>query len=371
MRWENKERNLRRLYDYLRDNQDEKVALFDIGTRAVRVLVAPKKVPDYWDGRTFFNDGQVFELGADVGKFDQKLRIKQSRALRDIIAFISTYLDILHRSGILIEDVSAFGTAVFRWLENREEVIDYIKNETGIAVYVIPEAQEAQFSLFAIGHTFKSTQNETHNVTIGENDALLLIDQGGGSTEISYLYPNKFKGNVHSIDSLGTTALREEFFRLGPDGWVDPNKNLRRISTQNERIIKLIQKRIDSWKGYPELKQSRIFAYAMGTAIQKCARGSTYNAHNQLFSVDDLMSRLKISCSELEQSTQQVRTLYGLIQDESSIGGKRLNDLLVRLYGLPVYFFILKKFGITEVRYAAYGLRYGAYVAKYKFGVPF
>jgi hypothetical protein len=294
------------------------------------------------------------------------LNVDKSEALEGIIYFINVYKEKLQKDKrVSTNDISAIGTAIFRWLKNRDEVIDKIESETGIDLFVLEENDEALLSSISVYHTTSWVKSYS------DNEAILLFDQGGGSTEVSYFSPNKLTlGKQDSINDLGTVVLQKLFFGLNNDEMIDPKTNRRRISTQFQRINKYIENKIDSWEGFPEImdKKTDLNAFGMGTAILKCfSVGSNYSQHNKRLSTDDMNNILNNYARSLEASNQQVRTLYNLVEAEEKKGNKKVSKQLVLLYGLPVYQKMLEKFKIKELRYASYGLRYGAYIAKYHF----
>ena len=77
-----------RLEEYLQINSDqEKGVVFDVGTRAIRVLCGPKHVTDSnWGKSVFFNDGTLAQLGSAVSHSKQ-LDIR-SPAVQRIVDFI-------------------------------------------------------------------------------------------------------------------------------------------------------------------------------------------------------------------------------------------------------------------------------------------
>ena len=58
----------RRKYETF-EQQGPQIAIFDIGTRAIRVLVGPKEIsnlPSDWNSQHFFNSSILTNLGEDI-----------------------------------------------------------------------------------------------------------------------------------------------------------------------------------------------------------------------------------------------------------------------------------------------------------------
>lgn len=373
---ENFSQNLARLQEYLdRNDASNLCAIFDIGTKATKLLVGPKKdfTKETWNSSAFFNDGQLFPLGSDYDLFRGRLDIKGSGALEGVCYFVETYRTLLSRAGVPMDNMHGVGTAVFRWMNNQQEVVNHIRNHAGFDIHILKPEDEAYFSGLAILYTY--TFGRASQESLGDNDVILLFDQGGGSTEVSYFYPKGNPQGEHvtphdSLHSFGTVSLQKMFFEARgiteDSGAPDPTMNRNRISTQFGRVKDYLVERIAEWPGFPELggDKVRIHAYGMGTALSKClGRGSNFVLHNRVLTIRDMDETLARQCRELDNSSQQVRTLFAALKQEQATRGKALSDRLVMLYGLPVYQQLLLKFGLDRLRFAGFGLRYGAYFA--------
>lgn len=370
-RHDSSNQDLERFKMFLDQNKEVPlVAVFDIGTKAARILVGRKKVPNdeqVWLERgSFFNAAQVFNLGAEL-VYNDEMDFQNSRPLNGIITFIRTYINELKKhDNLLPEDISAVGTAVFRWMRNRDEVLTHIEKRTGVRISVLEKKDEAFLSLISVFYTYQFRQRGSGIGKMGPEDVIFLIDQGGGSTEVSYFYARDANiGELESINQLGTVVLQENFFTLDSGRRVDPAQNRKSVREQFRTIELHIEEKLRFQKSFDALAnpQLRKIAYGMGSAI-----GSSTKDHNTLFTVNDLEGRYKHLLNELDFEYPQVRQLYNRLQE----GGnneqlKKLANQLPTLYGLPAYVKILQKFGLEEIRFAGYGLRYGAYIARYVF----
>ncbi len=369
---ENFQQNVARLLGYLKRNDPLNLcAIFDIGTKATKLLVGPKKPPtrETWNSSAFFNDGQLFPLGADFDLWKNRLDVKRSGALEGVCYFVETYRKVLSEMGVPVENIHGVGTAVFRWMNNQEEVVNYIRN-AGLDVHILNAQDEAYLSGLSIFHTYTFGTSDQH--AFGTDDVILLFDQGGGSTEVSYFRPKgESKGrNLDSLHEFGTVSLQRMFFepppKAGDSGPPDPAMNRSRISTQFREVKEYLGNRVAAWPGFPELLGDRlkIHAYGMGTALSKCLRGgNSFSQHNRLLTIRDMDEALSRSCLDLDNSKQWVKTLFAALKEEQGTRGKELSDRLVMLYGLPVYQQLLLKFGLDRLQFAGFGLRYGAYFA--------
>ena len=339
--------SIARFLNYL-DRKDARdlCTVFDIGTKATKLLVGPKMAPttrETWKSSAFFNDGQLFPLGAEFDVFKNRLDIKSSGALEGVCYFINTYKQFLSGRGMPKENMHGVGTAVFRWMNNQVEVVNHIRKQTGLNIHVLQAKDEAYLSGFSILHTYQFGAKDQD--PLGDDDVILLFDQGGGSTEVSYVVRPKAgstkgdslhkSGNLDSLHEFGTVSLQRMFFEETKDGvLLDPRKNRNPISTQFRDFREKIAKCVTKWDGFSELSRDnvKIHAYGMGTAISKCLRvHDIFDEHNRLLTIRQMDETLTRGVQERDKSQRIIQTLYDALEQEKATGGKYLSDRLVML----------------------------------------
>ncbi|MCD7781230.1 MAG: exopolyphosphatase [Methanosphaera sp.] len=101
-------------------------------------------------------------------KENGKLNSKGIKVLISTIKKFSRYLDILN-----VDKICFFATASIRNITNTQEVVDKVKEKTGVKIKVLTEEQEALWS-------YKAISKELPEINDG-----VLIDVGGGSSEIT------------------------------------------------------------------------------------------------------------------------------------------------------------------------------------------
>lgn len=174
-------------------------AAIDIGSNAVRLLFA----------NVFKKQGIIrvekasliripLQLGKDVFKSNKISSARAKKFINTMKAF-KLLIDVYKP-----EDYIACATAAMREAENKEDILRKVKAETGLNIHLIDGALEAKIIRSANIKAFNNSDTLT-----------LLIDVGGGSTELSLE-----KGNT-LIDSksfkLGTIRLLDE--KLDKDIW--------------------------------------------------------------------------------------------------------------------------------------------------------
>ncbi len=372
-------KNLQRLEAWLDARPGPWGVVVDIGTRAARVIVGPKELPrDDWHRRLFFNDSLLTDLGAEVDRFDHRLD-PSNPVFQMLLDFVGTYRTFL--DGVVDEqDFTVLGTAVFRWLDNLEEIQLVLQEHLGLPLRVLGDHHEALYATASITQTHGFRRRRGDSTEIRPEDAILLLDQGGGSMEISYTFPSHpQRFEVHSLDRLGTVALRERFFSMGATGGlVEPSSNHRSFEAQHARVLHYIHEQLDAWGGYPALHDQRVHAYAMGSAITEALKAgrrggmSNHAMHNRVLTRARLEELIAREHSFFRENHPQVASIYqGLLEEESSRDRHLKNpevDLgkrLAMLYGLTAYHRALKRLGLRRLRVCGYGLRYGVFVWRY------
>lgn len=359
------------------DSLDEPpVAIFDLGTRALRVLVAPRRVPGRWGPDTFENGGWLTNLGADVDPSTGDIA-RRSIALDKVIHLLNSHVRNLQSMGVT--EISVIGTAVFRWLQNNEKIMQLLKRQTRLDLQIIPEELEARITLQSLPEILK--RHPMRNLDIDSEDQILMIDQGGGSLEVSWM---TFKEHVkyhpevkqRLADGLGTQALRRDFFTTA-NKYDNPAENQDRISTQIKRIKGEATSQLAKWTVLPKTSVSgrrKVHAFAVGSAITGLfPRKKNYELHGKQVEVAHLNTRLAELSEAFDENRQLVMTVYKALHGLAGRGvqngpWKDLDDLdktLVRIIGLPVYQAVLEACGLDRLTISGYGLRYGYYIDRY------
>ena len=142
---------------------------------------------------------------------------------------VQTTVNVLKRMRVIMDNmkvshIRAVGTAPFRDASNAAQVIEDVKNETGIEIEVIPGEEEARLIYLAATGYFDLT---------GIN--ALFVDVGGGSAEFSFAKD----GNLISFVStpLGCLRLTQSFVRKQKAA---PNE----INNMRKEIWKIIKQLI-------------------------------------------------------------------------------------------------------------------------------
>jgi len=196
-----------------------RLAAIDIGSNAARLLIS--------DVITSVSEKPQFQkinlvrvplrLGFDV--FEQQLISGEKEAM--ILNTLRAYKFLMDAYGV--QHVKAAATSAMRDAKNAGDIIEKVKQETGIAIEVISGDTEA--SLLYENHIAENLSRE---------HAYLYIDVGGGSTELSFFASGAlvFKRSFN----IGTIRLLKK--QVHDNTWDDMKDFLKRsIKGHNFPII--------------------------------------------------------------------------------------------------------------------------------------
>ncbi len=168
-----------------------KVAAIDIGTNTILMLIAEV------DENKNIIPIQDFHEIARLGEGLNSSGIISEKAFGRAIEILHKYLNFAKHYGA--DKICCVGTAVFREAKNSGEIVNKIKLETGIDVKIIDGEFEALLSFIG---------------TVSDNSYSIVIDIGGGSTEIIAGKENKiiFRKSL----PIGAVKITENFFTKHP-----------------------------------------------------------------------------------------------------------------------------------------------------------
>jgi exopolyphosphatase / guanosine-5'-triphosphate,3'-diphosphate pyrophosphatase len=166
-----------------------RLAAIDIGSNAARLLVTEVSINE---GKPEFNKINLvrvpLRLGFDV--FDKKEISPEKTDM--ILHTIKAYKHLAEAYQVL--HIKAAATSAMRDAINSQEIIDLVRQETGIPIEIISGGSEA--SLIYENHIAENLDKE---------HAYLYIDVGGGSTELTFFAGNKLV--FSSSFNIGTIRL--------------------------------------------------------------------------------------------------------------------------------------------------------------------
>jgi len=142
-------------------------AALDLGTNNCRLLIASPTAAGF---RVVEAYSRIVRLGEGLGATGRL----QDAAMDRAVAALGICAERIRRRGCL--QVRAVATQACRIASNGEAFIDRVKGETGLRLEIISAQEEAQLSVAGC-----------LNLLDRDAEAALVIDVGGGSTELSWV----------------------------------------------------------------------------------------------------------------------------------------------------------------------------------------
>jgi len=166
----------------------ERVAVIDMGSNSFRLVVFQYEPGSWWSLADEIREAT--RVSAGMGEKAVLQPEPMDRALHTAAVFSS----FLRASGV--EDVVAVATSAIREAANRDELLDAIRERTGLEVRVISGAEEAWYGYLAMANSLTLTDG-------------FGIDLGGGSVELTRIADRRLE-EAKSV-RLGSVRVSEAF----------------------------------------------------------------------------------------------------------------------------------------------------------------
>jgi len=276
-----------------------KKAFIDIGTNSVRMLIAdlhPDKEPE-----VVSRYGKVTKLGEGLSYS----RTIHSKAIERSLIVILGYLELC--KSLDIAEVILFSTSVLRKAENAKDFIEHVKALTGNDVKIISGNEEALLVLTGVRGEFPGYKP-------------LVLDIGGGSTEISFEDEDS-RLSLKSLD-IGALTLSETYS-------LNENLNQRKIADARVHVDKILEDQ------FPEPLENLILVGTGGTItsisaiIKKLTTFDPHKVHKSVLTKKEIES-IFVELSTMDQEAIRSIPILEKGRHDTILGGTII--LLSALY---------------------------------------
>jgi exopolyphosphatase / guanosine-5'-triphosphate,3'-diphosphate pyrophosphatase len=298
------------------------VASIDIGTNTILLLIADINL-----GTGKIKTLENFYRIPRIGKGLLPGNPISDENIKRMFDVLEEYSQIINKYNC--EKVLITGTNALRIASNTNSIIAKVKEKFGYELNVIPGKDEAKLSYLGATNDYQEHKN------------LLVIDIGGGSTEIIF----GTDSNIHFSKSypVGVVTLTEKFFKTDPPSKKDLGYFIDHL---NEFLNEISNKagKIDTG-----------IAIAGTPTTLACIKLKLKDYN------EDLVEGSTLSKNELKNFVEELSKLNSeeIIQKYSSIVKGREDVLLA---GTIILSEIVSCLNLPEVKVSTKGIRYGAIV---------
>jgi exopolyphosphatase/guanosine-5'-triphosphate,3'-diphosphate pyrophosphatase len=296
-----------------------RLASIDIGTNTVLMLVADVRRDGSLD--VVRDEHFIGRLGKGVDEHGIILKDTFHR-VRDILSRLKNIADSLGCTYC-----SAWGTSALRDAKNRQEFIDFIKEELALEIRILSGTEEAELTyLGAVSEYLPHINSENYAV----------LDIGGGSTEIVVGSGAAIASSL-SID-IGSVRLTERILKSNPPGCIALENAIQFVRDHLQNI-------------FPLLPTTTMIGVA-GTVTTAAALDLRIPEFDR-----NLINRHILTIEAIDRIFQELRPLtLDQLRNYPQIHPSRADILLA---GIIILKEILRKVNVSKITVSDRGLRYG------------
>lgn len=307
----------------------KRVAVIEIGSRAVRLLVAD--VSESSGLQPVVTDWRQTQLAAAIARGDTT---SLSNKMTEVAAIVHEFKQKASSEGI--SNVAVFGTEALRQIREKR-LIDLGAYAPGIEI--LNKKTEAKCSLLA---AVKGCREP-----IGEGRQVLAIDQGGGSLELA----------VGSIQRNYVNLSDYRSYRLGAEALTEL---LRTVNGNTEKFHVAVAERIDGYRFAKIEKSARAFVLGsvatnsgwMFVRRDEHERYDPRRVHGFSISVGKAVQFVLALEKAMVSDPERIRHFI----DPRNPSSEEFEILLTGLITLTIF---LRKYGIDQYTVSGHGMRYG------------
>lgn len=323
------------------------IAVLELSTKAVKFLTGDQNCIEEngFDFDYFFRSADKTETGMGLDT-DNYMNLDFYK--NKVLPYINKMLKLATEKQVDI--LYTVATAAYRTANNRNELIAFIKVQCGINVKILSKKEEARATLTAFKFCKKS------NIILEPNLSYLMIDQGGGSTELS-LFKSDEIIDSYSLN-LGTSILKNVMFK---EATIESSLNKGFKDSE-----KLIKDRLRTYFSNPKsgflAKNKGDFIIANGTAItQASGKSGNKKQHCTVLTKEGIKNKMLEFEGYLNDNFSNSKALLDVLEDSHSDYRDKIDRVLVSRLGLSMFLEIMNQINVPKLVINGTGLWYGIY----------
>lgn len=267
----------------------ELVSVIDIGSTAIRVVVTQIDEQSGW--KMLDRAVRPLSLGRDVFLNGYL----SNDAMREAIAILRSFSELLHGWQIEPADVHVIATAAIREARNRDTFLDRVQIQTGFRVDVVEGIEESHLTYIAVQHAINDLRPQF------ARSSAMILEVGGGTTEVMLLQRGRMVA-AHSL-RIGTQRLEQlVHFQPGTSGYA-------RVEEYLGESIRINREMLNT-----ELRLDRVRYFVAVGGDARIAAARVGRKEGEHFSVVDLVEfdrfLHEIRSRSLEECVRDLRLTY-------------------------------------------------------------
>jgi exopolyphosphatase / guanosine-5'-triphosphate,3'-diphosphate pyrophosphatase len=298
-------------------------AVIDVGTNSVKFHVGERRPTGEW--RTIIDRAEITRLGEGLDESGRLNREPVERTVDAIVAMV----DEARRNGAVA--IAAAGTAGLRIAPNSADLVDAVRDRSGVGVEIISGEEEARLAYLAA----------TSALEVGQGP-LVVFDSGGGSSQFTFGH-GRHVDEQFSVD-VGAARFTE---RYGLAGAV------------TEDALREALDAIAADLGRLDARPSPDAVVGLGGAVTNLAA-----VKHELASYDpNVVQGAVLDRAEIDRQIELYRTRSA--DDRRRIVGLQPKRAEVILAGACIVRTVLAKLGSDSLTVSDRGLRHGLLVERF------
>lgn len=330
---------------FTKNTENPKRAVLELSTKAVKLLLPNQQLLEENGGVfdfAFFNrESQKTETGRGL---DIDNQMNMVYFCKNVMPTIKKYIEKVKKQNIDV--LHTVATAAYRNATNRDEILRKIKLNTGVNVRILSKQEEATATLF--GYTFATKHRQEF---ISENSSIVMFDQGGGSTEMSFFCGQTLEDAV-SLD-VGTLSLKNMFFR-------ERNNSVKSaLQIVDDYSVQKMKDELKSKKH--NSNQNTVYCVGVGTAITFASGGkNNREQHDRLLDCDKIKKQIEIIENDMINKYDSINQI-----EKECFRNDNFEKRICARLGLPMILDLMNHYGIDYLHVSGTGLWYGIFFKEY------
>jgi exopolyphosphatase/pppGpp-phosphohydrolase len=321
----------------------QRIAVLELSTRACKLLIVDLvHLTNGFSSEVFINQAVLTNTGQWVSA-DNIIHWTDFHS-----HILPTIMQYVERAKIefCVDKLYCVATAAYREAFNRSEILDKL-SAIGLNIKILSRIEEAKGTLAALKWTHKPTLNGFS----------LLIDQGGGSTEV-ILFNSDFDLVETQTAPVGTTSIINHLFSSSKEE-SSLGQALNDCLRYHTRMLRTLLSSLESSQTIKDA--GGVFKiFALGSSVTMASgEKSNYRQHLKVLPLTKLKSKLNKSKNALMRVHKSVGDLKSSLNGGNKQNKKSNNEHLLQFFGLGMIVEIIEQFEHEKMTINGFGLRYG------------